>query len=60
MTQLLTPLFGHLPQLAALLCDAVCETATMLIVSLLVVRHLHVSADVDAFLDKLFARRKAQ
>lgn len=59
-TQLLTPLFAHLPQLAALLCDAVCETATMLIVSLLVVRRLHVSADVDAFLDKLFARRKAQ
>lgn len=58
-TQLLTPLFASLPSVASLLADAVARTVFMLTVSAVVIRRLHVSSDVDAFFDKLFARRKA-
>ena len=57
-SRLLTPLFAPLPPMAALLADAVLKSAAMLAVSLLALRRMHVSDDVDALLGRLTLRRK--
>lgn len=57
-SRLLTPLFAPLPAMAALLADAVLKSAAMLAVSLLALRRMHVSDDVDALLGRLTLRRK--
>ena len=54
---LVTPLLSPLPRMAALLGGAVLETVIMLFVSLLVLKRLHVSDDVDRILDKVFRRK---
>ena len=56
---LLLPLLAPLrmPLLAVTLVNAVVKTAVMLAISLVVIRRLHISNDVDRFLDKLFRRK---
>ena len=56
---LAVPLLASLPRMAALLGGAVIETAIMLLVSMLVLRRLHVSDDVDRILDKVFSRKRS-
>lgn len=54
---LVTPLLDLMPTTVGLLAAAVVETVIMLLVSLLILRRLHVSDDVDRILDKVLRRK---
>ena len=54
---LVKPLLDLMPTTVGLLAAAVVETAIMLLVSLLILRRLHVSDDVDRILDKVLRRK---
>ena len=59
-TQLLTPMFSFPSTVVATLVDALARTAFMLVVSVVAIRRIHVSSDVDAFFDKILRRRRQE
>lgn len=59
-TQLLTPMFSFSSTVVATLVDALARTAFMLVVSVVAIRRIHVSSDVDAFFDKILRRRRRE
>jgi len=53
-------MFSFSSTVVATLVDALARTVFMLVVSVVAIRRIHVSSDVDAFFDKILRRRRQE